>query len=61
MGGGAVADLRYSLKSTFDKYPEIVLEGKYSNLGMPSFKQWLTADEVETIRAYILKRRSEIK
>jgi quinohemoprotein ethanol dehydrogenase len=61
MGGGAVADLRYSLKSTFDKYPEIVLEGKYSNLGMPSFKQWLTADDVETIRAYILKRRSELK
>jgi quinohemoprotein ethanol dehydrogenase len=61
MGGGAVADLRYSLPATFDKYPDIVLEGKYSGVGMPSFKKWLSAEDVEAIRAYVLKRRSEVK
>jgi quinohemoprotein ethanol dehydrogenase len=59
-GGGATADLRYSHPSTFDKYSDIVLEGKYSGMGMPSLKRWLTADDVEAIRAYVLKRRSLI-
>lgn len=61
MGGGAVVDLRYSLPATFDKYPDIILEGKYSSVGMPSFKRLLSTDDVDAIRAYILKRRSEIK
>ncbi|HSE97905.1 MAG TPA: c-type cytochrome, partial [Blastocatellia bacterium] len=61
MGGGAIADLRYSHPSILNQYPDIVLNGKFSNVGMPSFKQWLTGDDIEAIRAYILKRRSEIK
>src|SRR5262249_45337652 len=60
ISGGATADLRYSAPATFEKYPEIVLEGKYSGVGMPSFKKWLTADDVAAIRLYILKRRSEL-
>lgn len=59
-GGGATADLRYSTPSTFEKYRDIVLEGKYQRLGMPSFKRWLTADDVEAIRAYVLTRRAAL-
>jgi quinohemoprotein ethanol dehydrogenase len=59
-GGGATPDLRYSSSQTFDKYAEIILEGKRSSQGMPSFKQWLNADDVEAIRAFVLKRRSEL-
>jgi quinohemoprotein ethanol dehydrogenase len=59
-GGGATADLRYSSPATFDKYADIVLEGKYQSVGMPSFKRWLTAADVEAIRAYVLKRRAAL-
>jgi quinohemoprotein ethanol dehydrogenase len=58
-GGGAIADLRYSQPGVFNKYSDIVLEGKFSSLGMPSFKQFLTGDDVEAIRAYIIKRRND--
>jgi quinohemoprotein ethanol dehydrogenase len=59
-GGGATADLRYSNPTTFDKYREIVLEGKYQGMGMPSLKAWLTAEDVDAIRAYVLTRRAAL-
>jgi quinohemoprotein ethanol dehydrogenase len=59
-GGGATADLRYSNASVFDKYREIVLEGKYQGMGMPSLKAWLTAEDVDAIRAYVLTRRAAL-
>jgi quinohemoprotein ethanol dehydrogenase len=59
-GGGATADLRYSHPSTFDKYREIVLDGKYQSMGMPSLKRWLTAADVDAIRAYVLTRRAQL-
>jgi PQQ-dependent dehydrogenase (methanol/ethanol family) len=58
-GGGTIADLRYSQPGIFDKYSEIVLDGKFSSVGMPSFKQFLTIDDIEAIRAYIIKRRAD--
>ena len=58
-GGGTIADLRYSQPGIFDKYSEIVLDGKFSSVGMPSFKQFLTVDDIEAIRAYIIKRRAD--
>jgi len=60
VGGGATPDLRYSSQAVFDNYAEIVLEGKRSSQGMPSFKQGLNADDIEAIRVYVLKRRSEL-
>lgn len=59
-GGGATADLRYSPATTFDKYRDIVLEGKYQSMGMPSLKRWLTAEDVDAIRAYVLTRRAAL-
>jgi quinohemoprotein ethanol dehydrogenase len=59
-GGGATADLRYSHPTTFDKYRDIVLEGKYQGMGMPSLKRWLTAEDVDAICAYVLTRRAAL-
>jgi quinohemoprotein ethanol dehydrogenase len=59
-GGGATADLRYSHPATFDKYRDIVLDGKYQGTGMPSFRKWLTSEDVDAIRAYVLTRRAAL-
>ncbi len=59
-GGGVLPDLRLSQLAIYGQYPQIVLEGKLAELGMPSFKRWLSSDEVAAIRAYILKRRAEL-
>ncbi|MFL6216190.1 MAG: PQQ-dependent dehydrogenase, methanol/ethanol family [Blastocatellia bacterium] len=60
ISGGATPDLRYSAASVYDHYKEILLEGKNLARGMPSFKEWLTVDDVEAIRAYLLKRRADL-
>src|SRR4029079_14976161 len=59
-GGGATPDLRYSPANTFDSYRDIVLEGKYQGRGMPSLKKWLTTEDVDAIRAYVLTRRAAL-
>jgi len=59
-GGGVVPDLRQSQPATFGRYEQIVLGGAYQSQGMPSFKQWLTVDDVKAIQAYILKRRTDL-
>jgi quinohemoprotein ethanol dehydrogenase len=59
-GGGATADLRYAHPATFDKYRDIVLDGKYQGMGMPSFRRWLTSEDVDAIRAYVLTRRAAL-
>jgi PQQ-dependent dehydrogenase (methanol/ethanol family) len=61
ISGGATPDLRYSQPAIYDKYPGIVLEGEFSSAGMPALKQWLTKEDVESIKAYVLKRRSELQ
>jgi PQQ-dependent dehydrogenase (methanol/ethanol family) len=60
VSGGATPDLRYSAPSIFDKYVDIVLEGKLAGSGMPAFKPVLTAGDVDAIRAFVLKRRSDM-
>ncbi len=59
-GGGVLPDLRLSQPAIYEQYPQIVLEGKLADIGMPSFKQWLGREDVEAIRAYLLKRRAEL-
>ena len=59
-GGGAIKDLRYSSPATFERMNKIVLEGEYESVGMPSFKEWLTTDDVEALRVYLLKRRADL-
>jgi quinohemoprotein ethanol dehydrogenase len=59
-GGGLVASLPMSKPEVFKMYKEIVLDGDYSSRGMPAFGKWLSADDVEAIRAYIIKRRADL-
>ena len=56
---GPLPDLRYATKTVHDQFEAIVLGGARSSLGMPSFKDLLSADEVRTIQAYILSRAGE--
>jgi mono/diheme cytochrome c family protein len=59
-GGGLVVALPMSKPEVFKLYKEIVLDGDYSSRGMPAFGKWLSGDDVEAIRAYILKRRADL-
>jgi PQQ-dependent dehydrogenase (methanol/ethanol family) len=59
-GGGVVVALPMSRPEVFKMYKEIVLDGDYSSRGMPAFNKWLMADDVEAIRAYIIKRRGDL-
>ena len=59
-GVGLVASLPMSKPEVFKMYKEFVLDGDYSSRGMPAFGIWLSADDVEAIRAYIIKRRSDL-
>jgi len=60
ISGGATPDLRYSQPAVYNKYPAIVLEGEFSSVGMPGLKKWLSKEDVEAIRVYVLKRRAEL-
>jgi mono/diheme cytochrome c family protein len=59
---GGVPDLRRSMAiadpATFRAF---VLEGAAEPLGMPNFSKDLKADEVEAIRAYVIKRANDLK
>jgi hypothetical protein len=37
-----------------------VLDGKYQGMGMPAVRKWLTAADVDAIRAYVLTRRAAL-
>jgi quinohemoprotein ethanol dehydrogenase len=59
-GGGVITALPMSKPEVFKMYKEIVLDGDYSSRGMPAFGKWLGNEDVEAIRAYIIKRRNEL-
>ncbi|MGH9835249.1 MAG: c-type cytochrome, partial [Blastocatellia bacterium] len=59
-GGGLVVALPMSKPEVFKMYKEIVMDGDYSSRGMPAFGKWLNAGDVEAIRAYIIKRRTDL-
>ncbi len=55
--GNIIADLRISSAQVFDRYQDIVLGGARLDRGMPSFKDYLSPQDVANIRAYILQAR----
>ncbi len=58
--GGIVTDLRWSgVPATKDGFAEVVMDGKYASSGMASFKEKLTPQDVESVRAYIVNRANE--
>ncbi|HAH11375.1 MAG TPA: hypothetical protein DCL48_14870 [Alphaproteobacteria bacterium] len=55
LSSGLLPDLRMSATETFDDYEGIVLGGKLKDRGMASFADLLNAEDVKTIKAYVLR------
>lgn len=53
---GPMPDLRYSTRAVHEQFERIVLGGLQENLGMPSFAELMTPDQVLAIQAYVLSR-----
>lgn len=55
-------DLRYSLAlNSADAFNAIVLEGALQSAGMASFKERMSVDEVQSVRAYMIERANMAK
>ncbi len=54
MGGGAIPDLTMSSDGIYNAYNSIILDGQLSSEGMPAFGEYLTEEEVEDLKSYIL-------
>lgn len=59
VSGGEVPDLRYAAEGIHAKFEEIVRGGALRELGMPSFSEDVTAEQVRLIHAYVLDRARE--
>ncbi len=58
--GGSLADLRYAAPATYNIFQNIVREGAYSGLGMPNLGEYLSEQEADSIKQYILSRRAAL-
>jgi quinohemoprotein ethanol dehydrogenase len=56
---GPLPDLRYATLDVHEQFLSIVLGGAWQELGMPSFGDFLTAEEAQAIQAYVLSRAAE--
>lgn len=59
MSGGLTPDLRKSDPAIFAALETIVLKGALEPLGMPNFGKYLTTDDLDKIKAYLVHRRIE--
>ena len=60
VSGGVIPDLRYSaMIATKEPFKAVVLDGVLKDKGMISFAEELSVDDVEAIRAYVIKRNVE--
>ncbi|MQA92088.1 MAG: PQQ-dependent dehydrogenase, methanol/ethanol family [Gemmatimonas sp.] len=60
VGGGVIPDLRYAEPDVYDQFEQIARDGTRAQRGMPTFAAWLSSEEVNSIRAYVLTSRAEI-
>ena len=58
--GGSVRDLRYLPQEMHDQWNQIVIGGLFQDLGMPSFKDSLSEDEAQAIRAYVISQAQKL-
>jgi len=56
ISGGSIRDLRDASAETLDQFEAIVLGGAREPLGMPSFADFLSREEVAAIKAYVVSR-----
>ncbi len=60
VGGGVLPDLRTSDLFFSDALPEIVLQGTLLERGMPNLGQWVTREDLASIRTYIAAQRNAL-
>jgi mono/diheme cytochrome c family protein len=56
ISGGSIRDLRDASAETLDQFEAIVLGGAREALGMPSFREFLSREDVVALRAYVASR-----
>ena len=56
---GGVPDLRRASTTTHETFEDIVLGGLRESLGMPSFADLLSPEQVRQIQGYVLARARE--
>ncbi|MEH6550053.1 MAG: PQQ-dependent dehydrogenase, methanol/ethanol family [Pseudomonadales bacterium] len=61
ISGGTVPDLRHLPASQYDFFQQIVIDGIFESVGMPSFSDDLNQQQVEKIRAYVVYKANEDK
>ena len=54
-----IPDLRHSQPEIFDNWQEIVRGGMLKDRGMASFDKWVSAEEAEKIKTYVIYRAHE--
>ena len=54
VGGGVIPDLRYRIGELDPAWQAIVMEGALATNGMPAWKDYMTADEADAIKAYVI-------
>ncbi len=54
--GGSIPDLRKSAAVTSELFDRIVLDGQFREMGMPSFKELITPEDLPALRAFIVNQ-----
>src|SRR5690606_31752261 len=60
VSGGALADLRHASEATFAIFHDIVRGGAYSGLGMPDFGPFVSEEEAEAVKQWLLSLRAQL-
>ncbi|MEI7948978.1 MAG: PQQ-dependent dehydrogenase, methanol/ethanol family [Gammaproteobacteria bacterium] len=60
VSGGALVDLRYAAPATYDNILNIVRHGAYTGLGMPNLGEWVTDEEVNALKNWLLSLRADL-
>jgi quinohemoprotein ethanol dehydrogenase len=58
--GGSFRDLRYIPPAIHARWNDIVLGGELEELGMPSFKNLLTAGDAQAIHAFVIQKAHDL-
>jgi len=61
ISGGMVSDLRYSTPTVHKLWDDIVLDGKYSALGMPGYSDKLSKEQSRAAQMYVLSRAEVLR
>jgi len=60
-GGGAIPDLARSSEGVFNSYDKIILEGLLESQGMPNLSAYLSEEDVEDIKSYVIHTATHLR